>query len=747
MKKIVLLLLAMGAISLSAEARKVKGSVVSGEEKLSGVIVTDGTNFTQTKKNGKFSFEIKDDAEFVYIVTPAGYAGEWSTGVPAFFKRAEGVKKFTFDLVKTDTRGDYSIVAVGDPQPSSAEHFEIFAGEPLEDLSKTTNTLGLSAVGVALGDISWDKPERLGDWKREIVRTGIPFYPVIGNHDHLRKQGGDLQSSAEYRKRMCPENYAFFIGKDIFFSVDNIIYTAEKGYDEGYADHVLAFVRGVMKYVQADADVYIAQHSPLAGRDVGKRILGTSDMLNLIEGHKTLFLSGHNHLSKPYTYGNDVTEHNIASICGTWWDAYHCADGSPRGYKVYTKDSGKLTWYYKAIGQDRNFQVEIFKPGQTLKHPNSVIANVWDWDPAWKVEWYEDGKPMGKMEKVKEYSPYHIAEMKAKYEPLGKEPASWKSTIAGEHYFAATPSQYAKTVTVSVTSRFGQTWVYDVDMTDYVDVQAHRGGAGLMPENTIEAMKHALDLGVNTLELDLQISQDGQIVVSHDPYFHHRYAIRPDGSNIQKDDPKEYIYTMPYSEVVKYDVGSRPSEVWPEKACIKTVKPLASDLIDFVENYTKENGLSPVRYNIEIKSKDAKGEGQNWPTYDRFVSECCKLLHSKHLGDRLVVQSFDVRALNYMHEKYPEFILSYLVDAKAGDFDTFMAKLKFTPQWLSPHHSITDEVLVEKCREKGIRIVPWTVDKPEDIKRILDLKVEAIISNYPDRVLQQTRGYVMPVHR
>ena len=499
-----------------------------------------------------------------------------------------------------------------------------------------------------------------------------------------------------------------------------------------------------MKYVPADAEIYVAQHSPLAGRDNGKRILGTSDMLNLLEGYKTLFLSGHNHQSKPYTYGKDVTEHNIAAICGTWWDAYHCADGSPRGYKIYTKEAGKLTWYYKAIGHDKNFQVEIFKPGQTLKHPNSVIANVWDWNPDWKIEWYEDGKPMGRMDKVREYSPLHIAEMKAKYEALGQEPSSWKGTKAAEHYFAATPSQYAKTVTVSVTNPFGQTWVYDVDMTDYVDVQAHRGGAGLMPENTIEAMKHALDLGVNTLELDLQISQDGQIVVSHDPYFHHRYAIRPDGSHIQKEDPKEYIYTMPYSEVVKYDVGSRPSEVWPEKACVKTVKPLASDLIDFVENYVKEKGLSPVRYNIEIKSKDAKGEGQNWPTYDRFVSECCKFLHSKHLGDRLVVQSFDVRALNYMHEKYPEFILSYLVDAKAGEFDAFMARLKFTPQWLSPHFSITDEALVQKCREKGMKIVPWTVDKPEDITRILDLKVDAIISNYPDRVLQQTRGYLVP---
>ena len=77
-------------------------------------------------------------------------------------------------------------------------------------------------------------------------------------------------------------------------------------------------------------------------------------------------------------------------------------------------------------------------------------------------------------------------------------------------------------------------------------------------------------------------------------------------------------------------------------------------------------------------------------------------------------------------------------------FEKYMAMLNFTPQWLSPHHTITDEALVQKCREKGIKLVPWTVDKPEDIKRILDLGVEAIISNYPDRVLMQTRGYVFP---
>ena len=742
MKKIVMMLLALGAASFAADARKVSGSVISGEEKLAGVIVTDGENFTQTKKNGKFSFEINDDAEFVYIVTPSGYVADWSTGVPAFYQEAAGRNKFTFDLRKTDASGDYSIIAVSDPQTKDKKHFSQFAGAPMTDLIETAGQLEGAAVGIVLGDICWDSLELLEDYKNEILRTGIPFYPVVGNHDHELEAEGDLQSTARYRKSLGPENYAFFLGNDLVIVLDNIIYKTKKNYDEGYAPHVIKWVKGLESLIPETTDLYIAQHGTTRRWfENNSKIIGTSDLLDIVRGHEVLFISGHTHICNNMDYEKGIREHNVASICGSWWDTYYCTDGSPSGYKVYTHKDGRLEWYYKPIGKDKDYQVEFYMPGQSPLHPNSIVANVWDWDSEWKVEWYEDGKPMGTLEPVIDLSPLYIREIQAAFD--GKRIPSYKQPRENWHYFVATPSQYAKTVTIAVTSRFGKTWVYNADMTGYVDVQAHRGGAGLMPENTIEAMKHALDLGVNTLELDLQVSQDGQIVVSHDPYFHSRYAIRPDGSYVEADDEKEYIYTMPYSEVAKYDVGSRPSEVWPEKACIKTVKPLASDLIDFVENYVKEKGLSPVRYNIEIKSKDAKGEGQNWPTYDRFVSECCKFLHSKHLGDRLVVQSFDVRALNYMHEKYPEFILSYLVDAKAPDFDTYMGMLEFTPQWLSPHHSITDEELVKKCHEKGMKIVPWTVDAPEDIKRILDLKVDAIISNYPDRVLEQTRGYIL----
>ena len=743
MKKFLAFTAALLMLCSAAEARKVTGKVVSGKEKLAGVIVTDGEHFTKTKKNGKFAFNINDDAEFVYIVTPSGYVAEWNSGVPQFYQKAPGLKKFVFDLKKTAPSKDYSIVAIADPQTRSPKHFSQFAGKPLEDVCQTTKSLDGVAVGLALGDICWDEFDRIDDYKAEIVRTGIPFYPVVGNHDHELEVTGDLKSTALYREKLGPENYAFFLGNDVVIVVDNIIYNTQKNYVEGYADHVIKWVKGLERQIPFSSDLYIAQHCPLRKWfEDNAKIANANDLLEVVRGHKVTFISGHTHINNVLDYESNISEHNVAAICGSWWDTNHCTDGTPSGYKVFTKKDGKLSWYYKSVGYDKNHQVEVFKPGQTIMHPNSVVLNIWDWDPSWKVEWFEDGRPMGKLKPVHEYSPEYIHQINEAF--AGKNIPSYKLPKINYHYFAATPSQYAKHVTVSVENPFGKSWVYDVDMSDYVDVQAHRGGAGLMPENTIEAMKHALDMGVNTLELDLQVSKDGLVVVSHDPYFHHRYAIRPDGSHVEKDDPKEYIYTMPYSEVAKYDVGSRPSEVWPEKACIKTVKPLANDLIDFVENYTKENGLSPVRYNIEIKSKDAAGEGQNWPTYDRFVSECCKFLHSKQLDDRLVVQSFDVRALNYMHEKYPEFILSYLVDANAPDFDTYMGYLKFTPQWLSPHHTITDEALVQKCREKGIKLVPWTVDKPEDIKRILDLGVEAIISNYPDRVLMQTRGYVFP---
>ncbi len=271
-----------------------------------------------------------------------------------------------------------------------------------------------------------------------------------------------------------------------------------------------------------------------------------------------------------------------------------------------------------------------------------------------------------------------------------------------------------------------------------IDLQAHRGGAGLMPENTFSSMKNALDLGVNTLEMDLQISADGQVVLSHDNYFHYRCAIRPDGTPVQKGEAKEYLYTMPYDSIAKYEVGLRYTEQWPEKILLSEHVPLASLLIDYTEKYASDNKLPLPNYNIEIKSSADEGEGINWPDYKTFCDTSIPLLLSKNLGKRLIVQTFDVRSLEYIHQRWPEVTLAFLTK-KDTDIKEILSRISFLPGWWSPHFSVVTAENVAYCHSLGIKVVPWTVDEQADILAVANCGVDAIISNYPDRLIELLR--------
>ena len=276
------------------------------------------------------------------------------------------------------------------------------------------------------------------------------------------------------------------------------------------------------------------------------------------------------------------------------------------------------------------------------------------------------------------------------------------------------------------------------------DVQAHRGGMGLYPEESLAAMLNAVDLGVNTLEMDLCVTADKEVILSHDKYFHHRYATRPDGTPVMAGEPKVYLWTLPYEEILKWDVGTKSNPDWPEKVCQPAVKQRAAEVIDAVEAYCKEKGLPPVCYNIEIKSDpdyDDGVEGRDWPEYHEFTDLCMQMLEARGLGDRLIIQCFDERTLNYINKKYPGHILAYLVEGWETDYDEFMSKLEFKPEWLSPPYQLVDQAMVDRAHADGMKMVVWTVDDKDEMRRLIGLGVEGIISNYPDRLLEVVKEY------
>lgn len=267
--------------------------------------------------------------------------------------------------------------------------------------------------------------------------------------------------------------------------------------------------------------------------------------------------------------------------------------------------------------------------------------------------------------------------------------------------------------------------------TDF-DLQGHRGARGLFPENSIEGFLGALDLQVNTLELDVVISADGQVVVSHEPWIDHLICMDvnerpvPEGKALN-------IFKMPYSEVTNYNCGSLPHPNFPQQTKIPTFKPLLSEVILESEKFVREVGREPVWYNIEVKSTP-DGDGIFHPAPKEFVALVLDVVQKGGIADRTVIQSFDPRALREVKAAQPSIPVAYLI-SQTGGFEKDLETLGFTPEILSPYYRLVDEQMVENCHANGIRIIPWTVNEEEEMIQLLKLGVDGLITDYPDVAL------------
>ncbi len=270
------------------------------------------------------------------------------------------------------------------------------------------------------------------------------------------------------------------------------------------------------------------------------------------------------------------------------------------------------------------------------------------------------------------------------------------------------------------------------------DIQGHRGSRGWLPENTIPSFLKAIELGSDTLELDVVISEDNKIVVSHEPWFSHKISLDSLGNAIAESKEKDFnIFKLNYSEIKKFDVGSIGNVDFPSQQKMKVYKPLLREVFSEVNKYIKKNKLKPVRFNIEIKSTP-QGDNIFHPIPSEFAKKIYDEIIKYKMQNRVIVQSFDVRPLQELKKLQVKIDLALLVSNKNG-VEKNLETLSFTPTTYSPHFSLVTQELVEYCHKNGMKIIPWTVNELSDFEKMKSFQLDGIITDYPDRAVKTYR--------
>lgn len=265
------------------------------------------------------------------------------------------------------------------------------------------------------------------------------------------------------------------------------------------------------------------------------------------------------------------------------------------------------------------------------------------------------------------------------------------------------------------------------------DKQGHRGCRGLMPENTIPAMINALGLGVSTLEMDVVITKDKKVILSHEPWFGEDITTKPDGSFMgPREERKFNIYWMTYEQTQTFDVGMKPHPRFPKQEKMKITKPLLSDVIDSVNQSMMTRRRPFPYYNIEIKSNPL-GDGVFHPVPEEFVDLVMAVINEKGIADHVIIQSFDFRSLKYLHTKYPDIKTAVLVEATdKRSFEEIKKDLGFAPSVYSPAWQLVSSKLVTAFHNNHCKVIPWTVNDKATINKLKEMGVDGIISDYPD---------------
>lgn len=454
-----------------------KGRVQNNGTGIAGVAVTDGYSITTTDKKGNYSLNAHSAAEFVYISLPAGYAFPNNKGIAQFYQpvtQKEGSFKADFNLEKLsvdDTKHNFVVWA--DTQIISKKDAELLKTQSAPDLKQLVAAYPKDTLfhGVGCGDLVWDHFELFDDYREAVDIAGIPFFNVIGNHDMDIDGGSDDVSARTFKKQFGPTYYSYNRGKIHYIVLDNVFFIGTAKRYIGYLTETqLRWLEQDLALVKPGSTVVVSNHIPtdtgnqrrnkLTEEAIGGTVANRNQLYKLLKPYKVHIMSGHTHVNEKWEKEN-LMEHVHGTVCGAWWTGPICSDGTPNGYGVYEVDGDDIKWYYKSTGKEKDHQLRLYGKGKLANAPDEIAANVWNWDPKWKIEWWEDEVAKGAMEQRIELDPW-ATELYAGPQ-LPKKHKFVDPTLT-DHLFFAKPSPTAKKITVKATDRFGNVFSESIQL-------------------------------------------------------------------------------------------------------------------------------------------------------------------------------------------------------------------------------------------------------------------------------------------
>lgn len=430
----------------------VYGVVSTADGPVPGVVVSDGVEVTVTNEQGIYQLQSDKEWGYVFISVPAGYEVPAEGVLPQFYKMMKGdastAERVDFSLTAVDGQDDYKVLVLGDM------HLANRTGDLKQFMEFTSDLNAYRALhqqekmyAIALGDMTWDLywysnsyalPEYLNTINSQV--KGLQIFHTIGNHDYDYKATNDRDAESRFMDYIAPTYYSFNLGKVHYVVLDDIDCsnydgTTSRDYEKRVSAGQLSWLAKDLSHVDKSVPLVVVMHaqvfypSQTDGFKVDHDVLNTTQLLNVLDGYKVHFITGHTHMNynvtpdDAVTGGREVYEHNTGAICGSWWwsgyltpGVHLSPDGTPGGYAIWSVNGTDMEWMYKATGWTEDYQFRSYDlnnvhfsladvpqmpagvPASVKKEymkyvdaypenqDNEVLINVWNWNPRWTLK-------------------------------------------------------------------------------------------------------------------------------------------------------------------------------------------------------------------------------------------------------------------------------------------------------------------------------------------------------------------------